>query len=247
MSPSTGNETFPQEPIPHNKWNSRAGFVLATIGCAAGLGNIWRFSYVAGENGGAAFLLVYLACVMLLGVPLMLGEFCIGRRGQADAVTSSASVTPSRWWRFAGWLMASASFVLLSYYAVIAGWAYRYFAGYLFGAVANTVRGGFASYFDAFVAQPLEPVLWQFLVVASTVAVVMVGVRRGIERVNVILMPILGVIVLMLAGYGLSLDGASAGLAFLFRPDWSALAHPPVYFAALGQAFFRSASAQVHC
>jgi len=228
----------PKEPVPREIWNSRAGFVLATIGCAAGLGNIWRFSYVAGENGGAAFLLIYVACVMLLGVPLMLGEFCIGKRAQADAVTSFAGATPNQQWKLAGWLMAIASIVLLSYYSVIAGWAYKYFAGYLFGTVVDTSRGGFASYFDAFVAGPLEPVLWQFLVVTSTAAVVVVGVRRGIERVNKILMPLLGAIVIVLAGYGLSLDGAGAGIAFLFQPDWSALAHPPVYFAALGQAFF---------
>jgi NSS family neurotransmitter:Na+ symporter len=227
-----------KQAVPHEQWNSRTGFVLATIGCAAGLGNIWRFSYVAGENGGAAFLLIYVLCVMLLGLPLMLGEFGIGRRAQADAVTSFASVTPGQGWKLAGWLMAIASFVLLSYYAVIAGWAYKYFASYLFGTVADTERGGFASYFDAFVADPFEPVLWQFLVMASTVAVVVVGVRRGIERVNKILMPLLGVIVIMLAGYGLSLDGASAGIAFLFRPDWAAFAQPSVYYAALGQAFF---------
>jgi len=212
--------------------------VLATIGSAAGLGNIWRFSYVAGENGGAAFLLIYVVGVALIGVPLLLGEFSIGRRGQADAVTSFATVTPNRRWGLAGWLLAVAAFVLLSYYAVIAGWAYKYFAGYLIGDVSNAARGGFASYFNSFVADPIEPVLWQLLVVASTVAVVMVGVRHGIERVNKILMPLLGVIVVMLAAYGLTLDGASAGLAFLFRPDWSALAHPPVYFAAAGQAFF---------
>jgi NSS family neurotransmitter:Na+ symporter len=232
------SEPRPQDSYPHEQWNSRAGFVLATIGCAAGLGNIWRFSYVAGENGGAAFLLIYVACVMLLGVPLMLGEFCIGRRAQADAVTSFGSVTSNQRWKLAGWFMAVASVVLLSYYAVIAGWAYRYFAGYVVGAAADTASGGFASYFATFVADPIEPVVWQFLVVASTVAVVTVGVRRGIERVNKILMPLLGAILVVLACYGLTLDGARAGLAFLFWPDWSALAHPPVYFAALGQAFF---------
>ncbi len=227
-----------REPVEREHWNSRAGFVLATIGCAAGLGNIWRFSYVAGENGGAAFLLIYVACIAVLGVPLMLGEFCIGRRAQADAVSSFGSVTRHSAWGVAGWLMVAASCVLLSYYAVIAGWAYKYFAGYLSGVITDTAGGKFADYFNAFVADPFEPVLWQLVVVVSTEVVVVAGVQRGIERFNKILMPLLGATVIVLAGYGLSLDGASKGLTFLFRPDWAALADPAVYFAALGQAFF---------
>lgn len=220
------------------QWKSGAGFVLATIGCAAGLGNIWRFSYVAGENGGGAFLLIYLICVMMLGLPLMLAELCIGRRAQADVVASFSNGQSGRRWSFAGWLMAIASFVLLSYYAVIAGWAYKYFAAYLVGTPSGFLSGEFADYFSAFVADPVEPVVWQFLVVASTVAVVIGGVKRGIEAANRILMPLLGAIVILLAGYALSLDGAGAGLAFLFHPDWSAFARPSVYLAALGQAFF---------
>jgi NSS family neurotransmitter:Na+ symporter len=224
--------------VDREQWKSGAGFVLATIGCAAGLGNIWRFSYVAGENGGGAFLLIYLICVMLLGLPLMLAELCIGRRAQADVVASFSNGQGGRSWSFAGWLMAIASFVLLSYYAVIAGWAYKYFAAYLVGTPSGLLGGEFAAYFGAFVADPVEPVVWQFLVVASTVAVVIGGVKRGIEVANRILMPLLGAIVILLAGYALSLDGASAGLAFLFHPDWSAFARPSVYLAALGQAFF---------
>ncbi len=220
------------------QWKSSAGFVLATIGCAAGLGNIWRFSYVAGENGGGAFLLIYVVCVMLLGLPLMLAELSIGRRAQGDVVESFSGANNWRGWQFAGRLMAIASFVLLSYYAVIAGWAYKYFAAYLTGAPTGIASGDFAAYFKSFVADPVEPLVWQFLVVASTVAVIIGGVKRGIEAVNRVLMPLLGAIVLMLAGYALSLDGAGAGLVFLFRPDWSALTQPSVYLAALGQAFF---------
>ncbi len=220
------------------QWKSSAGFVLATIGCAAGLGNIWRFSYVAGENGGGAFLLIYVVCVMLLGVPLMLAELSIGRRAQADVVASFGGANDWRAWRFAGWLMAIASFVLLSYYAVIAGWAYKYFAAYLVGTPSRIESGAFAAYFGSFISDPVEPVLWQFLVMATTVVVIVGGVKRGIEVVNRVLMPLLGAIVLVLAGYALSLEGAGAGIAFLFQPDWLALANPSVYLAALGQAFF---------
>ena len=220
------------------QWNTRAGFVLATIGSAAGLGNIWRFSYVAGENGGAAFLLMYILCVAILGVPLMLGEFCIGRRAQADAVVAFRCGDSRRNWSAAGWLMAFVSFVLLSYYAVVAGWAYKYFVGYLIGTVSGKESGAITEYFNAFVSDPFEPLLWQFVVVALTVVVVAAGIKRGIELVNRILMPILGLMVVVLASYALSLDGSRAGLAFLFRPDWSALTQPDVYLAALGQAFF---------
>ncbi len=220
------------------QWNTRAGFVLATIGSAAGLGNIWRFSYVAGENGGAAFLLIYIICVALLGVPLMLGEFCIGRRAQADAVGAFQSGTSRRSWGRAGWLMAFVSFVVLSYYAVIAGWAYKYLFDYLIGTAYRTESGAISDYFNAFVADPVEPLFWQFVVVALTATVVAAGIKRGIEVVNKILMPLLGLMVIVLAAYALSLDGARAGLAFLFRPDWAALSQPGVYLAALGQAFF---------
>lgn len=220
------------------QWKSGAGFMLATIGCAAGLGNIWRFSYVAGENGGGAFLIVYVVCVLLLGLPLMLAELSIGRRAQADVVRSFGDRAYGRGWSFAGWLMAVASFVLLSYYAVVAGWAYKYFAAYLIGIPSDIEGEGFAAYFGSFVADPIEPLLWQFLVVVSTVAVIIGGVKSGIESVNRVLMPLLGAIVVFLAAYALSLDGAGDGLAFLFRPDWSALSEPSVYLAALGQAFF---------
>lgn len=220
------------------QWNTRAGFVLATIGSAAGLGNIWRFSYVAGENGGAAFLLIYIACVAILGVPLMLGEFCIGRRAQSDAVVAFHRGRSARSWAGAGWLMATVSFVVLSYYAVVAGWAYKYFFDYLVGDAHRTASGTVTDYFGDFVADPIEPLLWQLLVVALTATVVAAGVKRGIEMVNTILMPVLGVMVIALAAYALSLDGARAGLAFLFNPDWTALSQPNVYLAALGQAFF---------
>ena len=220
------------------QWNTRAGFVLATIGSAAGLGNIWRFSYVAGENGGAAFLLIYIACVAVLGVPLMLGEFCIGRRAQADAVVAFRGGTSRNNWAAAGWLMAFVSFVLLSYYAVVAGWAYKYFFDYLVGSVHRLGSGEVSDYFGAFVADPLEPLFWQFVVIAMTASVVAAGIKKGIELVNRVLMPLLGLMVVVLAAYALSLDGARAGIAFLFSPDWTALSQPDVYFAALGQAFF---------
>ncbi len=219
-------------------WGSRTGFILATIGAAAGLGNIWRFSYVAGESGGAAFFLVYLVCVLVICLPLVVAELGIGRRTQGDAVAAFEALAPGSAWFAAGLLAVSAAFLLLGYYGVVAGWALKYFAGAVSGTlwrVADTAHG---AHFARFAAHPWQPVLWQALMTAAAVLVVCGGVRRGIERANRVLMPILALMVLGLAIHGLSLEGAGRGLAFLFAPDWSALAKPEVYLAAVGQAFF---------
>ncbi|MBI4194699.1 MAG: sodium-dependent transporter [Betaproteobacteria bacterium] len=220
------------------QWRSRAGFILATVGAAVGLGNMWRFSYVLGENGGAAFLLAYVACVLVLGVPLMLAEFALGKGARSDAIATFERLAPHPAWRAAGWLGMAAAFLILTYYAVVAGWAYRYLAGYASGTFRGMPREEVRGYFEAFITHPLEPVLWQFVVIATTVGVVAAGIERGIEATNKVLMPLLGAIVVALAAYALTLDGARRGLVFLFAPDWSALARPEVYLAALGQAFF---------
>lgn len=224
--------------VPREQWASRAGFVLATLGCAVGLGNIWRFAYVAGENGGAAFLLAYVACVAAIGLPAMLAEFVLGSRARLDVVGAFSSSRAPRAWRFAGIGAVLGAFLILSYYSVVAGWAYKYLAGYATGDLRGLPRGEAAARFTAFLRDPVEPMVWHFIFMATCVAVVALGVARGIERASRILMPLLGAIVLLLAGYALSLPGAARGLAFLFAPDWSALARPGLYLAALGQAFF---------
>jgi len=220
------------------EWASRAGFILATLGCAVGLGNIWRFAYVAGENGGAAFLLVYVACVLAIGLPVMLAEFALGSRARLDVVGAFSSGRAPRAWRLAGMGAVLGAFLILSYYSVVAGWAYKYLAGYVSGDLRGLPRGEAAERFAAFLRDPVEPVAWHLAFMASTAAVVAAGVARGIERASRVLMPLLGVIVLVLAGYAVTLPGAAQGLAFLFRPDWSALGRPGLYLAALGQAFF---------
>lgn len=208
--------------------------MLATLGCAVGVGNIWRFAYVAGENGGAAFLLVYLACVMLIGMPVMLAEFTLGARTRGDVIAAFGARGP---WRAAGALALAAAFLILSYYAVVAGWAVRYLFDYATGHPA-TPQTDYAAHFDAFVAQPAAVAMWQAIFLVATATLVAAGVRRGIERTSRILMPLLAFLVIVLAGYSLSLPGAGAGLAFLFKPDWSALTHPEIFLAAIGQAFF---------
>lgn len=222
---------------PREQWSGRTAFVLATVASAVGLGNIWRFSYVAGENGGGAFLLAYLAAVAVLGLPLMVAEFALGRRARGDIVSAYAFEMRSPRWRWAGWLAVAAALIILSYYAVIAGWAWRYFGTYLIGAEIGSGRETVAAHFAGFLASP-QTVAWQLLVLALATAAVIAGVRSGIERVARTVMPLLAVIVIGLAAYSLTLGGARAGLAFLFAPDYAALARPQVWLAAFGQAFF---------
>jgi NSS family neurotransmitter:Na+ symporter len=221
-----------------DSWSGRAGFVLAALGCAIGIGNVWRFSYVAGENGGGAFLLVYVACVLLIGVPLLLSELVLGSRARADAVRAFAHPRAARAWQAGGVLAVAVAFLILSYYSVIAGWVCKYFVDYALGAHSGASATTPETRFSAFVSDPLRPLLWHGLFMALTAAVVAAGVEKGIERASRVLMPLLAVLILLLAGYALSLPDATKGLAFLFAPDWSALATPKIYLSALGQAFF---------
>lgn len=219
-------------------WGSRHGFILAAIGSAVGLGNIWRFSYVAGENGGAAFLLIYLFFVIVIGAPILIAELAVGRRGQGDAASVFSTIAPRSAWVAPGLIAVASSFLILAFYAVISGWVLKYFAGAATGLlwqVSGTDAGG---YFKRFVSNWEEPIIWQAAVLMVTMFVVVGGIQRGIERFNRILMPMLVVVVLGLAVYSLSQDGANKGVAFLFTPKWALLLSPEIYLAAMGQAFF---------
>ncbi|MFM2129312.1 MAG: hypothetical protein RL477_858 [Pseudomonadota bacterium] len=218
------------------QWISRRGFILATIGAAVGLGNIWRFSYVAGENGGGAFLLLYVVCVVLIGLPLVIAELAMGRRGQGDAVAAFA--IGGRGWPWIGWLCIAGAAVILSYYAVIAGWALKYFVGAATGSLWSDAAQGYGGYFRRFIANLGEPVGWQAAILGATMFVVAGGVARGIEAFNRLVMPLLALLLVGLAAYALSLPNSGAGARFLLAPDWSALGRPEVWAAAMGQAFF---------
>lgn len=220
------------------QWVSRWGFILAAMGSAVGLGNIWRFSYVTGANGGAAFLLIYILCVALIGIPIIMAEFTIGRKGKSDAIGSFSNLAPGKPWILSGILGVSAAFIILSFYGVIAGWTLKYFTSYVTGALWSEPTGGYGDFFVGFITNSVEPLVWQFLFMAITIGIVLVGIKKGIEKTNRILMPLLGVLLIILAGYSLTLGGAKEGLAFLFKPDWSVFANGEVYLAALGQAFF---------
>lgn len=227
--------------IQHKKrehWGPGSGFLLAALGSAVGLGNIWRFSYVAGENGGGAFLLVYFIMVFLVGVPLLLGEFALGRKAQRDSVSAIEVLAPESRWKRLGLLGVIVAVLILAYYAVIAGWVMKYLALYLLGGAREFTATGFAAAFHGFIAGPVEPLAWQFMVLALTVLVVASGIERGIESVSRLLMPLLALLLLALAIHSATLPGFRRGVAFLLQPDWAALTQPKVYLAALGQAFF---------
>ncbi len=220
------------------QWQSRRGFLLAAVGSAVGLGDIWRFPYVVGENGGGAFLLVYLLVVLVIGVPLLLGEFALGRRMQSESATAVARLVPASRWRHAGLIGVIAAGLILAYYAVIAGWVFKYAALYLGASPQLLAQEGHAALFQAYVARPLEPLAWQLLGMALTTAVIAKGVEKGIERLSVWLMPLLALLLVGLAVHSATLPGFGRGLAFLFQPDWAMLARPDLYLAALGQTFF---------
>lgn len=220
------------------QWRSSAGFLLATLGAAVGLGNIWRFSYTAGENGGGAFVLVYLGAVLLLGWPLLIAELALGRGTRADALSAFHRFSPGRPWRWTGWLGMLACVAILSYYPVVTGWVAHYLWRYLSGAPLQAEVGGHAARFQSLIADPMHALTWFALVMLATIAIVAAGVERGIERACSWLMPVFLSLLVLLALHGLSLDGAGQALAFLFSPDWSALTKPRTYLAAVGQALF---------
>lgn len=225
-------------PSRREQWATHSGFLLATIGSAVGIGNIWRFSYVAGENGGGAFLVLYLISVVFVGAPLVLAELAIGRRAQSDAVTAFQRIVQETSWKSAGYLFAAAAIVILSYYAVIAGWVLKYFVGASLGTLWTEAESGFGAFFADFISHPAEPIAWQIAMLGMTMIVSLGGVRRGIEALNRVLMPVLALMLVGLAVFAISQPGSGAGVRFLLAPDWSVLTQPDVYLAALGQAFF---------
>lgn len=227
-----------ERPANSATWSSSHGFLLATVGSAIGLGNIWRFSYLAGENGGGAFILIYALAVAFIGLPVMLAEFALGRAGGADPTSAYPRISQVRATTVIGWVAVIACCVTLAYYAVVAGWVARYLMVALTGGFSHALVGGHGAAFAAFTGHAVWPVAWHGLVMVATAAVVAAGVNAGIERLCKVLMPALAVIIIGLALYSLSLPGSGRGLAFMFIPDWSALSRPQVYLAAFGQAFF---------
>ena len=217
-------------------FGSKLGIVLATAGSAVGLGNVWRFPYTAGENGGAAFILIYIGCIFLLGIPGMVSEFIVGRHAQANAARAYDVLSNGRPWKFVGYLGILTSTIILGFYAVVAGWCLQY----LYASIAGQISGDadyVKSYFVAFSSDPLKPTIWAVAFILITHFVIVRGVRQGIERASKLLMPILFILLLILVVASCMLPGAIGGIKFLLHPDFSKLTSGSL-LEALGQAFF---------
>ncbi|MDI6766832.1 MAG: sodium-dependent transporter [Bacteroidota bacterium] len=213
---------------PRAQWGSRIGFILAASGSAIGLGNIWRFPYTTGEHGGAAFVLMYIICVVLIGIPVMIAELSLGRHTQRNPVGAIKAITPKGGWKLLGYLGVLAGTVILSYYSVVAGWT----IGYIVKTITHST-----SDFNTFIADPKSEFGYFIIFLGLTMLVVLGGVKGGIERWSKILMPALFIILLGLIVFSLTLPGAEGGIAFYLNPDFSKITGSTI-LAALGQAFF---------
>jgi NSS family neurotransmitter:Na+ symporter len=221
-------------------FTSTFGVLVATLGSAVGLGNIWKFPALTGTNGGASFLLVYLAATMLVGLPVMIAETMLGRTARANAVTAFEKLAPRGqwWWKAIGWMGFAAALLILAFYSEVAGWVYAYIAKSLAGTIATTDPKAAGVTFGNMVSDPVSSLVWQWVVLGVTGSIIMLGVAKGIEAVTRRLMPLLFVLLLILCVRSLTLPGATQGLVFLFHPDFSKIT-PFVALTALGLAFFK--------
>ena len=216
-------------------FGSKLGVVMAAAGSAVGLGNVWRFPTEVGNNGGAAFILIYLLCVALVGLPVMLGEFVIGRHTHANTISAYQQLAPGKWWRIQGVNGVFVAFMILSYYIVIAGWTLYY----LVQALAFRLSGpqDYTQVFSQFVSSPWQPSLCAVVFMLMTHLVIARGVQSGIERFSKVMMPMLLLIICVLMVCSFSMPGTSESLTFLLKPDFSKVT-PTVVLSAMGQAFF---------
>ncbi len=225
----------------HGQWSSRVAFVLAAAGSAVGLGNMWKFPYITGMYGGGAFVLVYLICIAVVGIPIMIAEVLLGRRGRRSPLNTmralSTEETASRHWQYLGWGGMVAGFLILSYYSVIAGWALAYVFRTAAGVFTGATADGVVSIFAALVADPERLLAWHTIFMVMTMAVVARGVRSGLEQAVRYMMPALFVLLLVLLGYALDSGKFAEGFNFMFHSDFSRLS-PAGILVAMGHAFF---------
>ncbi len=218
-------------------FGSKFGAIAVAAGAAVGLGNIWNFPYMAGRNGGGAFLLIYVIAIVIIGLPIMISEFILGKRGQKNIIGSFQTLAPNSQWPLVGWFCVTACFLILGFYGVIAGWSFAHAVKAL-GGVFNTLGADqIEAHFSRHIAHPIWPVVWHFLFMTATAMIVVAGIRKGIERFSKIFMPVLLVILVVLVIRSVTLDGAGVGLSFLFKPDFSQI-NAQTILVALGAAFF---------
>ena len=221
-----------------DSFGSRLGVLLAMAGSAVGLGNLWRFPYLVGENGGAAFIIIYLACVCLICLPIFISEFVIGRRSQKNAYAAFRDLSGGSAWRWVGLMTVIVPLIVASYYCVIGGWAFEYlWKSCTFSFTGDASQEAVSTMFSDFVSSPWGPVIGQTLFLLVTTLIVIIGIKDGIERFSKLMMPILFIIVIAIAVYSSTLPGSGAGFEYLFRPDFSKV-DGGSFASALGQAFF---------
>ena len=225
----------------HGEWSSRWIFILAATGSAVGLGNIWKFPYMAGENGGGAFVLIYLICIASMGIPIMMAEVLIGRRGRQSPVNTMITLAreenANKHWVWLGWSGVVAGFLILSYYSVIAGWTLAYILNAVTGTFTGMDGKAVEGVFNELTKSPGALIFWHSLFMLLTMIVVARGVQQGLEKAIRFLMPALFTLLIILVGYALSTDAFTKGLDFLFTPDFSKISTEGV-IKALGHAFF---------
>lgn len=217
-------------------FGSKLGMVLATAGSAVGLGNVWRFPYVTGQNGGAAFIIIYIVCILLMAIPVMLCEMMIGRHGQSNAARAYGKVSGSKRWRWVGYLGVFTGTLIVGYYSVVSGWTLQYTLSSLLNDLHGTPEY-FKDFFNDFIASPTKIVGWTLLLILITHLVIIRGVEGGIEKAAKVMMPILFVLLIVLVVCSVMLPGAGKGLEFLFKPDFSKVTGE-TFLEAMGQAFF---------
>ena len=221
------------------QWGSRLGFILAASGSAVGLGNIWKYPHMAGENGGGAFTIVYLICILIVGLPIVIAEFVLGRKTQLSPVGAFEKISPKSNWKWVGMLGVASAFVILSFYGVVGGWTLKYTLISLTGGftklAGNPDMSG--SQFNSFITGSLAPVIWQIFFMAFTIFVIVQGVKGGIEKWTKIMMPAILVILIVLMIRGLTLPNGMQALEFLFKPKFEDLTASSIVLA-LGHSFF---------
>ena len=218
-------------------FSSKFGVIAAAAGSAVGLGNIWKLPYITGVYGGAAFLFVYLGFILLIGLPVMLSEFTIGRKSKSNVFGAFKNLAPGSPWKLVGMLGVGAAAMILAFYGVVAGWSINYVVKALTDNFASKSPDELEAMFFNFVESPITPILYQLLFMVMTMAIVIIGVKDGIEKYVKFLMPLLVLIIIVLCIRAVTLEGASEGLKFLFNPDFSKLTGDGV-LSALGHAFF---------
>lgn len=223
--------------IKREGFSTKFGAIAAAAGAAVGLGNIWNFPYLTGKNGGGAFIVIYIFCVLLIGLPIMISEFIIGKRGQKNMIGSFKALAPNTKWHWVGWFSVVACFLILGFYGVVAGWSFAHVVKAIGGIFNGLNAEQIGDKFTKHITHPIWPIFWHCIFMGATAGIVIFGIRKGIEKFSKIFMPVLFVLLIILAIRSITLQGASDGLKFIFQPDFSQVSAKTILIA-LGAAFF---------